>query len=747
MHRLLKRQLQRIYGKGVIVEALSPHEQQLFELLSETYDEIDRERRFYEHTLDVNSRELNSKNGAIQRALSSLAEAQRLSHTGSWLLQLEGEEPLLEWSDELYRIFGLDPHQPLPPRAELIAIIHPDDREQSDCDLKQTLAEAHLTFAYRLLLSDGTLKYVNEQRETLYSDTGSPFAIRGTIQDVTAQRQAEDELRLYATVFRHSVEPILITDSQNRIIAVNQSFTDVTGYTHAEVYLQNPALLSAGEENDDYLYSQMWRDLQERGYWQGELLNRKKGGEVYPAWMSISISTDHLGATQHYIANFSDITDRKASQDQIHYLAHHDALTGLINRFSLEERLTQSLFTSRRNQHQLALMFIDMDRFKIINDTLGHQAGDALLIEVAARLTMAVRECDIVARIGGDEFVVVLTGLDDGLNAAPIARFITHILSQSYTINEQRVFSSPSIGISLFPNDGDTVEVLMKNADSAMYLAKELGRNNYQFFTEALNRDAQERLQLESDLRHAIDENQFELFYQPQVCGHNGEVCGVEALVRWRHPTRGLIPPDKFIPLAEETKLIIPLGLWVLEQACRQQQIWRQHYTKRIPIAVNLSAQQLMANDLVDRIRSCLDRYQLEPGDLELEITESTAMQNPKKAISRLNEIRNLGIELAIDDFGTGYSSLSYLKLLPIQTLKLDRAFVSELEKDPNDAAICSAALALAHNLGLSVVAEGVENQQQQQFLADHQCEVLQGYYFSRPLPIQEVTHFIFGTD
>ncbi len=363
---------------------------------------------------------------------------------------------------------------------------------------------------------------------------------------------------------------------------------------------------------------------------------------------------------------------------------------------------------------------------------------------MAKRLQISTRKSDIVARIGGDEFVVVLTGLEDPMVTAPIARFTLHMLGQPYIIKQQEVFSTPSIGISLYPDDGNDVDTLMKNADSAMYQAKAEGRNNFQYFTESINADANQRLKLENELRNAIEKQQFVVFYQPKICGKSNSAIGVEALLRWNHPEMGLVPPDRFIPVAEETKLIVPIGYWVLEEACRQHRYWRETHGRRMGMAVNLSAEQLRSDDLLRKIGDLLKKYGLRDGDLELEITESTAMKDPENAIRLLSQIRDLGVRLAIDDFGTGYSSLAYLKSLPIQTLKLDRLFVSDIRPDGSNAEISAATLALAHTLGLSVVAEGVETAAQRDYLVSHQCDQMQGFFFSRPLPADELTGLLF---
>ena len=592
---------------------------------------------------------------------------------------------------------------------------------------------------------------------TLTSDAGDEVgqltnAMGGMVENIArghdalegARKDAEavaEELRLYAKAFESSGEPMLITDRANRIINVNPAFTAQTGYSLDEVRGRDPNLLTSGNTSKA-AYREMWDSLRAGGYWQGELWDRKKTGEIYPKWASISAIRDDNQDTQFYIASFSDISERKANEARIDYLAHHDPLTGLINRYNLENRLSQALLSAQRENHRAAVMFIDMDRFKTINDTLGHHVGDQLLIEVARRLKASVRESDIVARLGGDEFVVVLTTMADNMNAAPVAEKILRALGHPYTIEGNELHSSPSIGIAVCPGDGMDGETLMKNADTAMYHAKELGRNNIKFFTAELNSAASERLTLENDLRQALRDGKLHLHYQPQVHARDYSVFGVEALARWRHPTLGDIPPLKFIPIAEESGLIEALGGWVLDEACRQLAAWRAEGIEGIRMAVNLSAQQLRSPDLVQSVSALLRRHGIKGRDLELEITESVAMENPDRAISQLQGLRDIGIHLAIDDFGTGYSSLAYLKRLPIHVLKLDRTFVRDIETDESDAEISAATLALAHNLGLQVIAEGVETEAQRDFLIQHQCDYLQGFLFSKPLPADAASEF-----
>jgi len=560
-----------------------------------------------------------------------------------------------------------------------------------------------------------------------------------------ARKDAEsvaEELRLYANAFDSSGEAMLITDRFNRIVNVNATFTRQTGYGVDEVLGKDPKMLSSGKTSE-LVHEDMWRCLQDNGYWNGELWDRKKSGEVYPKWASISAIRDATQTVMFYIASYSDISERKANEARIDFLAHHDPLTGLINRYNLENRLDQALLSAHRDDLRVAVMFIDMDRFKTINDTLGHHVGDLLLIEVARRLCDSVRESDIVARLGGDEFIVVLTHITNEMEAAPLADKILRSLGQPYVFDGKDLHSSPSIGVAVYPGDGEDGPTLMRNADTAMYHAKEHGRNNVQYFTSALNAAASERLELENDLHQALRNNQLHLHYQPQIRAHDGKVFGVEALARWRHPVLGDIPPLKFIPIAEESGLIEALGGWVMEEACRQLSAWRAQGVEGIRMAVNLSAQQLREPGLVQNVDTLLKRHGLKGSDLELEITESVAMGNPERAIVQLQGLRNIGIQLAIDDFGTGYSSLAYLKRLPIQVLKLDRTFVRDIETDPSDAEISAATLALAHNLGLKVTAEGVETEAQRDYLIQHQCDFMQGFLFSKPLPAEEALKFI----
>ncbi len=569
-----------------------------------------------------------------------------------------------------------------------------------------------------------------------------PGQVAVVFENISGRKKVEQKLRLMAGVFSNMNESILITDAENRIIAANFAFSRLTGYLEAEVIGKNPKVLSAGR-TEPGVFTEMWAALQSEGHWEGELWDRRKSGEIYPKWLSISVMRDQEGKICNYIGSFVDIAERKASEEKVRYLAHHDALTGLPNRYSLHERLVQAVGTARRNGRQLAVFMIDLDRFKVINDTLGHTVGDQLLIEVAKRLSGSVRETDIVARLGGDEFVVVLPTIDTPADAAHVAEKIIAAMAQVFLLEGSELRTSPSIGISLYPEDAIDIADLLKNADIAMYHAKELGRNNFQFFTETMQIAANNRLAVEADLRTAIEQGQFILHYQPQLDLRNGRLIGVEALVRWEHPLRGLISPLDFIAVAEETGLIVQLGDWVLVEACRQLARWRANGLTAVVMSINLSACQFLDPDLPKRLDAVLAENGLDASSLNLEITESMSMASPETTASLIQSLTGMGTSLAIDDFGTGYSSLAYLKLFPIKTLKIDRSFVKDIETDPNDAEICDVTVLLAHKLGLDVVAEGVETEAQLRYLRSIGCEKIQGYLISRPLPADQAEAFL----
>jgi len=572
--------------------------------------------------------------------------------------------------------------------------------------------------------------------------TGQAIGVLAIARNMTERKRAEENLHLMSRVFSNSGEAILICDADNRILAVNREFTKLTGYSQEEARGRNPSILSSGDTPRE-VYRAMWRALADHDHWQGELWDRRKSGETYPKRLSIAAVRDADGNITNFIGSFEDITDRKRAEDEIRHLAHHDALTGLPNRFNLHERMDQTIAITRRLGKRLAVMLIDLDHFKTINDTLGHHVGDQLLIQVAQRLEASVRASDIVARLGGDEFVVVLAGLDTDADAVQIADHIVDRIAAPYTIAGKELRTAPSVGICFYPDDAHEIGELIKNADIAMYHAKANGRGNYQFYTEKMRAEVTRRVTVENELETALREGQFVLHYQPQIEAHSSRVLGVEALLRWQHPVHGIIYPGDFITIAEESRLIVPLGQWVLEEACRQLRRWHDAGHAELHMSVNLSAVQFQDDDLPALIRKTLDDTGLAPRHLHLEITESMAMHNPEQNIVMMKALTQIGVKLALDDFGTGYSSLAYLKLFPIDIIKIDRSFVKDIESDENDAAICEMTMLLAQKLGLCAVAEGVETEAQLAFLTRIGCQAIQGYLFSKPQPAEQLGEFI----
>ncbi len=565
------------------------------------------------------------------------------------------------------------------------------------------------------------------------------------VLDITARKQAEANLMLAQQVFRHAAEGILITDASQRILEANKGFEEITGYSREEVIGKTREMLKFGQ-NDAAFYTEMWKTIRREGQWQGEVWNRRKNGAIYPEWLSLSEVRDDTGKVTNYVSVFTDITLRKESEQRLQFLANHDALTKLPNRTLLQERIEHALRLAQRNKTQLAVLFIDLDRFKIINDTLGHDAGDLLLLEASRRLMKCLRESDTIARQGGDEFVVLLEEFGDDVQyLATVARKVMGALTQPFTLQGQEIFISASIGISVYPQDGQDMNALLKNADIAMYRAKEQGKNTFQFYASDSNVHSFERLALENSLRKALERKEFVLHYQPKVDLATDTIVGAEALVRWQHPDLGMVPPAQFIPLAEEAGLIGPIGEWVLREACMQNRAWQEAGLPLITIGVNLSGGQFRDENLRNVIASALAQSGMQPFYLELEITESMIMQNPERAVDILQGFREMGMHTSIDDFGTGYSSLGYLKRFPLDSLKVDRSFVQDVPGDLDDVAITQAIIGLAHSLGLKVVAEGVETSAQLDFLRRQHCEQIQGYIFSEPLPAEEFAKLLEG--
>jgi diguanylate cyclase (GGDEF)-like protein/PAS domain S-box-containing protein len=677
----------------------------------------------------------------LRQGRQQLREAQRLAQIGSW--ELEIPTGRLTWSEELYRIFGIDPQAGPGDYQRFLQMVPAEDRERVDDAYRASFREREPhEVEHRLITGSGQVKQIRSRWETHFDAQGNALRTIGTAQDITDLRRMESQMQLLGTAFHHSGEAILITDHDNRIVTVNPAFTTLTGYTLEDVAGKNPKLLSAGRTLPEE-YERMWASIRQKGYWQGEVWDRRKDGGVYPKWLSISVMRDDAGEIRYHIAHFTDVSAERAAEARLHHMAHHDMLTGLANRFSLKERLEHALAVARRESSRVALLFIDLDRFKVINDTLGHHIGDELLIQVSQRLRSAVRDSDLVARLGGDEFVVMASGVEQMSSVATVAEKLVKIVGEPYAIGPHTLYTTPSIGIAVYPMDGENGEALMKNADAAMYHAKAAGRNNFQFFDARMNEAAIERLNIEHALHQALERDEFVLYYQPVVDLGSGKVSCVEALIRWRHPERGLVAPGLFIGVAEETGLIQPIGDWVIWSACRQLAAFRAAGIADVKMAINISAVQMRNSSLPVVARGVIDAYSLAPGDLIFEITESVAMEQPDETIRVLDVLRSMGVTLALDDFGTGYSSLSYLRMFALDKLKLDRSFVEGIGEDIDGQVICDATIGLAHALGLTLVAEGVETEAQLDYLRARGCDLVQGYLFSKPLPALEAEAFI----
>ena len=701
------------------------------------------------HELQVHQIELEMQNEALRQAQMEL-EASRdryvdlyefapvgyltLSHTGLIeQINLTGAALLGEERKQLLQ-------------RRFARWVAPEDQDHWQRQFMQAMQKGEKqSCELPLQRSDGSRFYAHMDCLPL---AGTVFRVRIALSDISTRRHAEEELRIAAIAFE-SQEGVMVTDSHGVIVRVNHAFTRLTGYRTEEAVGQTPALLRSGR-HDKTFYDHMWQTLREKGYWQGEMWNRRKNGKVYAEWLTISAVKTPEGETTHYVGTFSEITKNKEAQAEIHRLAYYDPLTHLPNRRLLQDRLGQALASSTRNGRYGAVVFLDMDNFKTLNDTRGHGVGDLLLAEVALRLQIGVREGDTISRLGdtisrlgGDEFVLVLEDLStDATEAAIQARLVGEkvraALAHPYDLDGQEFHCTASLGLTLFRNHDASVDTLLKQADLALYQAKGAGRNCLRFFDPAMQSALDEQSALEADLRQALKRGQLQLYYQAQK-DSMGQTIGAEALLRWQHPERGLVAPDAFIPLAEATGLILPIGRWVLEAACARIKAWSgDEATRHLRLAVNVSAREFRQPNFVAEVKQVLADTGADPSRLKIELTESLVIDNVAETIARMEVLKALGVGFSLDDFGTGYSSLSYLKRLPLEQLKIDRSFVNDLATDPNDAAIVQTIITMGRTLGLNVIAEGVETTEQWERLDQYGCTAYQGYLFSRPLPLAE---------
>jgi diguanylate cyclase (GGDEF)-like protein/PAS domain S-box-containing protein len=674
---------------------------------------------------------LDDSEGRLQSVLDLVGEA---------VLTVDQDGLVRSFNPTAERVFGYARHEVI---GQPMALLLPRDRQTRHSQaLAGYAASAHPQPIERrvpALRKDGKEFPVEVAVTETRSRDGRLFTT--VVRDLTERRRIESRLLIAEKVLECTIEGVMVTDPRGNIQWVNAAFCKISGYGHDEVIGQNAGLLKSGQGSD--FYRTMWQQLRAVGHWEGEIWNRRKDGETYLEWLNIRAVTDEAGVVTQYVGVFSDISRHKRAEETIKHLTYYDGVTRLPNRYLFRDRVGQALERAHRSNRMVALVLVGLDRFKQVNETLGHATGDALLREVAERLLRSVRGQDTVARLRGDTFCCVLTDLTHGQDATPVVNRVLESFTPSFLLNGHELFATSSLGISIFPVDGPDVDDLVQKAETAMNRSKDKAESTYHFYTPEMNANSMERLRLETDLRKAITQNDLVLFYQPKVDAETGRMVGSEALVRWQHAELGMIPPGKFIPIAEETGLILPIGKWVLKEACRQIREWQNQGLTVSRVAVNLSAHQFRQPDLVETVVRVLAETAVDPDLIELELTESAVMHNAEIAVRRMLDLHDAGIRIAIDDFGTGYSSLSHLKRFPLDKLKIDRSFIQDLGSSPAGEEIVGAIVAMAHSLNLTVVAEGVEKAAQLELLRRLRCDEIQGYYFSPPVPAARFAEFL----
>lgn len=686
------------------------------------------------HAKDISEKQLKIASKVAERV-------QKIALIGNWEY-IPGKK-LSTCSPQEFRNLGYQPGSVVPTYENFINTIHPDDRELVERHNNTCFTTHKKTeFIFRLLLKNNEIRYIRSIIEADVDHNNNLVRVFGVSQDITDQKRSEARLKQAATVFDVTSEAILISDNNNNIISTNPAFTRITGFSEQQVIGNNPAIFSSGR-HDSGFFRDLWAQLTKHGFWQGEIWNKRSNGEIFPSWQSITVINDEKGKALQYVSVFIDITKRKKNEELITYQANFDALTDLPNRHLFLDRLENAVNLAKRNETIIALMLLDLDRFKWINDTLGHDAGDFILTETAKRLKNSVRKSDTVARLGGDEFTILLVGLKKRTDAEVIASKIFNAFSTPVDYEGNEIFISGSIGISIYPEDGITPDILQKKADSAMYSAKEAGRNRSHYFTPLLQAEAKRRLRLIGYMRRALEREEFSIYYQPVTDIISGTIVSAEALIRWQQPKLGFISPVEFIPLAEETGLIRPIGQWVLHRVAKDMQRWQKMGLNPIQISINKSPKQFSINECEKDWKTILDQYDIPFSRIAIEITETVLMEKGSHYSQSLAKMREMGGEISLDDFGTGYSSLSYLKRFPVDILKIDREFINGLMSDSSDALLVETIITLAEKMKLKVIAEGVETAEQLNFLKEHHCRYVQGYYFSKPLPCEEFEKYV----
>jgi diguanylate cyclase (GGDEF)-like protein/PAS domain S-box-containing protein len=680
-------------------------------------------------------RELHKRYGlnqALRNSDDALRAAQQLALIGSWRLDLVNRSG--HWSQQMYRLLGLPLAEQPPALSVFLQQIHPDDRH-----LVESAVQHGMNWSGELRSNPvlGPQRYFHSRSTDVRDAAGKVVAQMGTLQDITERRQADEKLELAARVFACTRDGIVVTDAASNIVAVNAAFERITQYGEADVLGRNIRMLRSNLHAMDF-YRQLWDTVARDGHWRGEIWNRRKNGDVFPEWLTISALASAEHGTAGYVGVFTDLSDITEANEQLQFMVNHDPLTRLPNRSLLNDRLEQAIEAAHQGQRALAVLLLNIDRLQRVNDSIGHDAGDLLLREMAQRLLARLHPGDTLARIGSDEFVMVLSHLDDNDDINAAAQQMLDTVAAPCQLLGHEVVVTASVGIALFPLDGVTPGDLIRNADTALSHVKNSGRNSFRYFTAEMNTRALHWMALEHRLRSALGRAEFSLFYQPQVRLADKQVCGAEALIRWRSAELGMVSPAEFIPLAEDSGLIVEIGEWVIRTACAQNKAWQDAGLRPLTVAVNVSAHQITAGTLPAIVASALRASGMAARYLAIELTESVLMQEADLAMAQIAALRAIGVTVALDDFGTGYSSLSYLSRFALDKLKIDQSFVRNITEDAKSAAIAKATIALAHGLGITVVAEGVETRAQLDYLDGAGCDEVQGYYFSRPVPADE---------
>ncbi|SFQ73456.1 PAS domain S-box-containing protein/diguanylate cyclase (GGDEF) domain-containing protein [Pseudomonas sp. NFPP07] len=743
VNRLIQMGLLRRFQNQALIEHLQQAQSRSEQLNSELLREVEQRRRAEEQLREAQvglesrvaqrSLELDAANQALSKSEARLALALKASQLGLWDWNLQTDEV---HHSHIKELFGLEPEFVRAMLSHLKPLLHPEDLPL----LKRALVE-HLKgrtedylVEYRVRHADGRWVWIEDRgRAVERGPGGRVLRMVGTRRDISASKQQEEQRRLAAMVFEAASEGIVILDPDYVLLAVNQAFSRVTGYQIEDMLGRNVVDLPCSRDARRH-FPVIHQALEQHGSWQGELVEARKNGELYPQWLQLNVVRDTRGKVSHIVGFFADLSARRESEERMRYLTHYDELTGLANRSLFRERLREAHQRMRQGGRSLALVHINLDRFKLLNDSLGHDIADQLLQKMARRLVNALPEADTIARLSGDEFAVLFDAYGSLSSLTRVATRLSAKLRLPITVEGHELVVSASMGISMLPDSAREIPALISQSNIAMQHAKHLGGNNFQFYTASLQASTLERLQLENQLRKAVEERQLKVFYQPKLCLATGRLNAAEALVRWDHPDLGRVPPGDFIGLAEEIGLIGPIGEFVLRQACWQACEWQRQGLPAIRVSVNLSVHQLRQGKLVSQVRSVLEETGLAPHFLELELTESHLLDSVDHIVSTFQQLRDLGVKLAIDDFGTGYSSLSYLKRIPVDYVKIDQAFIRGLSEGGADAAITRAIIAMAHGLSLKVVAEGVEHPGQLAFLKEQKCDEVQGYLISRPV-------------